>query len=243
MPDLEPWQSLVLGVGGLLGTIATAVATFFLWRVTLVLARETTRMAEASGQPHVVVTFSPNRWSSRHFDLLIDNTGNATAYDIKVNFKPPLQNGEARTTDAKIPFEAVSVLKPGHGLRSYLSDYAPLKGKSFEVTISWLRRQSDKKREENSYNLSMADHDGVSWLGNEPAVDMTRHLKSMEKSLVQIAQGREHLKVDIYSALDRSYEKRMIARERRRWKRSQEQRQQAETQQVMTEISDADSAP
>ncbi len=106
MPDLQPWQSLVLGIiSGLLGTIATAVATFFLWRVTLVLARETARMAEASAQPHVVVTLRPNRWSPRHFDLLIDNTGNATAYDVKVSFNPSLQNGEARGVGAKIPFE------------------------------------------------------------------------------------------------------------------------------------------
>lgn len=238
MPDLEPWQGLVLGVGGLLGTIATAVATFFLWRVTLVLARETARMAEASAQPHVVVTLSPNRWSSRHFDLLIDNTGNATAYDVRVSFNPPLQNGEARSVNAKIPFETVSVLKPGVGLRSYLSDYAPLKGKVFEVDISWLRSHSETKREGNSYTLSMSDHDGVSWLGNDPAIDMVRHLKGMEKNLSDISGT--HLNVDIYSALDRAHGERKIARERRRWKRSQNQRQ-VEAQQMSTKISDSDS--
>ncbi|WP_103309413.1 MULTISPECIES: hypothetical protein [unclassified Pseudomonas] len=236
MPDLEPWQSLLLGIGGLLGTIATAVATFFLWRVTLVLARETTRMAEASAQPHVVVTLSPNRWSVRHFDLLIDNTGNATAYDVKVSFNPPLQNGEARGVNAKIPFESVSVLKPGVGLRSYLSDYAPLKGKVFEVEISWRRSSSNKKREGHFYILSMSDHEGVSRLGNEPAIDVVRHLKGMEKNLADLS--REHLTVDVYSALDRAHEKRQMAREQRRRRHSKNQ--QVETQQVLDKISDSD---
>lgn len=221
MPELEPWQSLLLGVGGLLGTIATAVATFFLWRVTLVLARETTRMAEASAQPHVVVTLSANRWSARHFDLLIDNTGNATAYDVKVLFNPPLQNGEARLSDSRIPFESVSVLKPGSGMRSYLSDYKLLKGQSFEVTISWLRKSSDKDREENRYTLSMLDHEGVSWLGSDPAIDVAEHLKKIEKSLADLS--KIHLKIDVFSALDRAHEKRAGARARRRWKRSQEE--------------------
>lgn len=223
MSDLEPWQSLILGVGGLLGTIATAIATFFLWRVTLVLARETTRMAEASAQPHVVVTLAPNRWSARHFNLHVDNTGNATAYDIRVTITPPLQNGEARGSDAKIPFETISVLKPGSGLSSYLSEYQLLKGKTFEVKISWLKSSSGKTREENSYILRMSDHEGVSWLGTDPAMDVAQHLKKMEKSLADIS--RKHIQVDVYSAIDRLHEKRLAARERRRWKRSQEEAQ------------------
>ncbi|MNJ60920.1 hypothetical protein D3C77_566830 [compost metagenome] len=109
------------------------------------------------------------------------------------------------------------------------------------MTISWIRSSSDTKREENSYTLSMSDYDGVSTIGNDPAVDVVRHLKDIEKSLANIS--RDHLKVDIFSALDRSSEKRMIARERRRWKRSQDQRQHSEAQQVTTGITDAASTP
>lgn len=180
-------------------------------------------MAEASAQPHVVVTLAPNRWSARHFNLHVDNTGNATAYDIKVSITPPLQNDETRNDDAKIPFERISVLKPGTGLCSYLSEYQPLKGKTFEVKISWLKSSSEKSREENSYILRMSDHEGVSWLGNDPAVDVAQHLKKIEKNLGDIS--RKHIQVDVYSAMDRLHEKRLAARERRRWKRSQENAQ------------------
>ncbi|WP_435652908.1 hypothetical protein ACSC9T_25330 [Pseudomonas putida] len=179
-------------------------------------------MAEASAQPHVVVTLAPNRLSARHFNLHVDNTGNATAYDIRVTITPPLQNGEARG-DAKIPFETISVLKPGAGLSSYLSEYQLLKGRKFEVKISWLKSSSGKTREENSYILRMSDHEGVSWLGTDPAMDVAQHLKKMEKSLADIS--RKHLQVDVYSAIDRLHEKRLAARERRRWKRSQEESQ------------------
>ena len=96
MDSAQTWITTFIAVGGLLGSLVTAVATLFLWRVTKLLAVETKRMAEASAQPHVVATLDPNRWSMRHFDLKVDNTGNATAYDIKVDFTPPLINGEGR---------------------------------------------------------------------------------------------------------------------------------------------------
>lgn len=146
MPDHPSWITTALGVGGMLATVVTAVATLFLWRVTKLLAKETTRMVEASDQPHVVATLSPNRWSLRHFDLVVDNTGNATAYDIRIVFNPPLENGEARREDAKIPFQRVSVLKPGQELRSYLADIDVLEGKAFEVAVSWRHGSNVRSR-------------------------------------------------------------------------------------------------
>lgn len=207
MAEQESWISAVLGFGGMLATFVTAVATIFLWRVTKLLAKETTRMAEASDQPHVVATLSPNRWSLRHFDLVVDNTGNATAYDIQIQFDPPLQNGEARREDAKIPFERVSVLKPGQGLRSYLADISVLEGKAFEVTISWRRGGKERPRETNVYTLAMADYIGTSELGRDPLIDMARSFQKMEKSLGSMVRSK-HLKVDVYTSADRMQERR-----------------------------------
>lgn len=60
----------------------------------------------------------------QHFDMHIDYTGNATAYDIDVSFDPPLDNGEARGKRIKVPFQKISALKPGQGLCSYISEFA-----------------------------------------------------------------------------------------------------------------------
>lgn len=64
-------------------TAVTAMATGVLAWVTWVLARETRRMANATHEPHVVVTLEPSPWSIIHTDLVIQNTGNGTAYDIR----------------------------------------------------------------------------------------------------------------------------------------------------------------
>ena len=133
MDSAQTWITTFIAVGGLLGTLVTAVATLFLWRVTKLLAVETKRMAEASAQPHVVATLDPNRWSMRHFDLKVDNTGNATAYDIKVDFTPPLINGEGRAGAMAVPFENISLLKPGQGMGSYLAEYSIVSKRVYSV--------------------------------------------------------------------------------------------------------------
>lgn len=242
MSEQESGISAVMDFGGMLATFVTAVATIFLWRVTKMLAKETTRMAEASDQPHVVATLGPNRWSLQHFDLVVDNTGNATAYDIQIQFDPPLQNGETLREDAKIPFEFVSVLKPGQGLRSYLADFRILEGKAFEVTISWRRGSKEKPRETNIYTLDMADYAGASELGRDPVIGMARSLESVEKSLSSLT-GTKRLKVDLYTALDRSEQKRRAARELRRMRRARIATQALQPQQAISEKSDPGPAP
>jgi len=217
MDPFEPWQSLILGVGGLVGTLATAVATFFLWRVTLTLAKETTRMAEASVQPHVVVTLSSSRWSIRHFDLHIDNTGNATAYDIKVAFSPPLDNADTGA-DQPVPFQKVSVLKPDQGLSSYFADYESLKNKLYKVEISWLKNSTDVSRQHNVYVLDMADHEGSIRIGEDPMVAIARHLEKIGKSIHKVTGGQQRLEVDVFGSFDRLHEKRVSERSRRQWR-------------------------
>lgn len=203
MEDMPSLQSWIFGAGGLIGTIATAVATIFLWRVTSTLAVETTRMAEAAAQPHIVITLSSNRWSMRHFDICIENTGNATAYDIKSLIDPPLKNGEARRDDAKIPFSYVSVLKPGQRLTSYLSEYNMLKGKEFLVDISWSKGMSCVDRQVNLYTLSILDHEGMTKLGDDPVVDIARHLKGLDESVKSVFKNHRSINVEVQTAKDR----------------------------------------
>ena len=217
MDSAQTWITTFIAFGGLLGTLVTAVATLFLWRVTKLLAVETKRMAEASAQPHVVATLDPNRWSMRHFDLKVDNTGNATAYDIKVDFTPPLINGEGRAGAMAVPFENISLLKPGQGMSSYLAEYSIVSKRVYSVRVSWRRSPADSQREENVYTINMADRQGVSDLGGDPLVNIANDLAKIREDLRSLAQGSKRLKIDAYTAGDRLHERRVAARQRRRW--------------------------
>ena len=231
MDSAQTWITTFIAFGGLLGTLVTAVATLFLWRVTKLLAVDTTRMAEASAPPPVVATLDPNRWSMRHFDLKVDNTGNATAYDIKVDFTPPLINGEGRAGAMAVPFENISLLKPGQGMGSYLAEYSIVSKRVYSVRVSWRRSSADSEREENVYTINMADREGVSDLGGDPLVNIANDLAKIREDLRSLAQGSKRLKIDAYTAGDRLHERRVAARQRRRWAQERQTADQQEDSQ------------
>jgi len=195
--------SMIATYGTLLASIVTAVATFFLWRVTGILAVETKRMAD-SGSPQVVANIVPNQWSTIHLDINVENTGNATAFAIEVVFDPPLENGEARNDDRPIPFQTISLLKPGQALKSYLSDVGDYLEKSFTVTISWQLHPSSNVRETLSYSLNMKDFKGVSYLGaRDPIVQVAEQIKKLREDWQYVASGSRKIASDVYDAADR----------------------------------------
>jgi cell division inhibitor SulA len=217
------WLTIIFGIAGAVGTAVTAVATIFLWRVTKTLAIETKRMAETSSQPQIVATLEPNQWSMMHADLVIANTGNATAFDIRLTFDPPLQNGEAREGQPGIPFQKVSLLKPGHSASSYLSEFGPLLGNNYTVTITWLRDPGKTERETSSYALDMRDTDGITRLGAaSPLIQIAEQIKKMREDWKSVAGGTRKVSVDLFSSGDRLHARRANDRYRRRQRREQE---------------------
>lgn len=215
MDQISNWVNWSIEIIGAIGTLVTAIATFFLWRVTKLLAIETKRMAEASSQPHVVAVLSPNHWSVRHFDLNVENTGNAAAYDIRLNFTPPLENGQDRTHKTSVPLQEISILKPGSSIHSFLTDYESIQGLSFDVEISWRNAGKDNIREINSYTLRMSDHEGISYLGQEPLIKISRDIEKLEKNWSRVLKGNKRVNLDVFTSLDRLREK----RDNERWVR------------------------
>lgn len=194
----------------LFGSFATAIATVALWYVTGVLAKETKRMADASAQPQVVAMIVPNMWSTRHFDIAVENTGNATAFDIEVAFDPPLTNGEARPERSAIPFQRVSVLKPGQSLTSYLSDVGDYLDRNFRVIVSWKLTPLAKDREELTYWLNMTEYRDVSYLGSrDPNVQVAEQIKKLREDWQWIASGSKKIQADVFSSMDRELERKM----------------------------------
>jgi hypothetical protein len=214
-------QATFATFGTLFGTLATALATFALWRVTRTLATETRRMADAALQPQVVATIVPNRWSTIHLDINVENTGNASAFNVEVAFNPPLTNGEARSEDVPIPFQRISVLKPGQSMNSYLSDVGDYLEKNFEVTITWTLSPESTDRQSLSYWLNMSDYAGVSYLGaRDPNVQIAEELKKLREDWRSVASGFNKIKADVFTNADRERERKFL--EDRRKARRQE---------------------
>lgn len=213
-------QDAIATYGTLFGTIATALATFALWRVTRVLAAETKRMADASAQPQVVAAIVPNRWSTIHLDIVVENTGNATAFDIDVVFDPPLENGEARGGEREVPFQRISVLKPGQSLNSYLSDVGNYLDRNFTVTVTWKLHPEHDHRQSLSYRLNMEDYKDVSYLGaRDPLTQIADQMKKLREDWQSIAKGSRKVKADVFTSTDRERQEALL---QERWKREEQ---------------------
>ena len=185
----------------------TAGATIMLWRVTSVLAVETKTLAAASAQPQVVVTIEPNAWSFMHADLTIENTGNATAFDISISFDPPLTiDHEGSKVSKEPPFQNVSLLRPSQRLVSWIGKMHPMLEARFLIRIEW-RRSPTADREGYSYILDMGDYRHMSRLGSgDPLIKMADTTKKLQDDFHKFATGWNKLKVDLYTSDDRNAE-------------------------------------
>ncbi|WP_252145649.1 hypothetical protein [Yokenella regensburgei] len=189
--------------------LLTAIATFFLWRVTRILAEETKRMVDASEQPQVVATLEPNAWSMLYFDISVVNTGNAPAFNIEVTFDPPLENASHRK-DKIIPLRQISVLRNGQQMTSNLCEYKQIEGKVFQVSISWTKKPNSTVKEIMSYTYDMASFAGISQLGaKNPMTEISQQIKGIREDWKHIAKGTRRVQTDTYDSEDRIDEKKL----------------------------------
>lgn len=207
--DSSTAQNLLV-VAQVVGAFVTAGATIALWRVTQALVDETKRMAQATSQPHIVATIEPNRWSMRFLDLIVENTGNAPAYDIHVGFNPPLDFDREVRAEI-VPLQSISTLKPGMRISTYLGRFGSQQQKKFTVSVRWKRSPYDQGDESYTYQLDMSDYEGIGRLGEgDPLVQIANQIKKMREDWMWIAKGSNRIKVDSYVEEDRIREQREL---------------------------------
>lgn len=224
-------QATITSYGSLLSAVVTAVATIFLWRVTKTLAIETRRMVEAGSQPHVVATIEPSRWSMRHSEITVANTGNATAYNIRIVFNPNIKIDNEDMKNREVPLQDISVLKPGQEMSSYLSEFGPIMEVKFEVEISWLRSPVDTARDINRYSLDMSTLKGTVRLGSaDPLVQIAEDIRKIRDDWRAVAHGSRRVSTDVFTQADRD---RVHQEHHERWRqveRDEEERLARQTQ-------------
>lgn len=153
----------------------------------------------------VVASLEQNQWSMNDFDLVVENTGNAPAFDIQVIFDPPLPRHDFFNEADASPFNRLSLLRPGQLLKSTLADYEKLKDAAFTVDVSWRRAPSRSKREQLSYSFDLAGYQNFVRLGEEsPPVQIAKELKKVQEEWTKVAKGQRRLKIDAYSEEDRA---------------------------------------
>jgi len=196
-----------VSLASMIGALVTAGATIMLWRVTNVLAAETRRLAAATSQPQVVVTIEPNPWSMIHADLVVANTGNATAFEIVIAFDPPLNlDHEGTSGPTEPPFRQISALRPSQSLTSWVGKMYSMLESRHTVSVSW-KRSPTSAPETYSYVLDMSDYQNLRRLGSgDPLVQIAGQSKKMQEDIHKIASGWSKVKIDVFTSNDRRKE-------------------------------------
>ena len=116
-----------------------------------------------------------------------------------------------------IPFQRISVIKPGQSLTSYLSGVSDYLEKSFTVAIKWKLHPDDHEKQSLSYWLNMGDYKGVSYLGSrDPLTQLSDQVKKLREDWKSVAQGSRKLKADVFTSTDRQRESAFLEERRQR---------------------------
>ena len=186
------------------------VATIVLAWFTFVLARATRRLAHASSRPLVSATIQPNLWSMMHCDFVVENSGNAPAYDVSVAITPEPKQAEARGK-SEPPLRSISILRPGQEMKSFFADMRDVLDREFEIEVSWKRDPKHHMRESVIYCHRLPE--GISRLGAwSPEIEIAESLKHLREDWQQFARGQRKLKIDSYDKSDREEERQRIDR-------------------------------
>ena len=188
------------------GTIVTAFGTLTLAALTFVLAKATNRANKLSSSADIVVTMTPNQWGVIYIDLEVENVGQATAYDISIDYDPTLLAWEERKGEegAAAPYRSITVLKPRQCLRASLDSFDTYAGKTFAATISWSHAPGVKRRITKTHWITVDDLADATYLGERSAlVQIATQVKKIHEVVAPVMKGSKRLQSDSFTQKDR----------------------------------------
>jgi len=195
-------QNTIATYGTLIGSLATAIATIGLVYVTTVLAKETKKLAEATDQPQIVAVIIPNKWAINYFDIEVENTGNAPAFEIELTFDPDFPQDQF--SGDKRPLRKISLLKPGQKISSGMCETKTILDERFDITCSWKRSPTTSEIERLTYSQDMNEYKQIMYLGErEPMTQVAKAIKDIRDDWRPIAQGQKRTSHEIYDRQDR----------------------------------------
>ncbi len=176
---------------GVLATGVIAVATIVLVYVTWNLARVSKR------EPFVVCFMESSLSSVLALHFIVKNTGNATAFDIKVNITPALPIEGVQCDDGTETNRKISVLPPEHNLLSGAFQIKEFPIKEFNVTVSWATKPNGKQQKPITYTIGHIDdfrrgwkEDGLHEI-NTQLKEFKRHFEKTARYLEKIEKHLE----------------------------------------------------
>ncbi|ANG96764.1 hypothetical protein A8A54_09955 [Brucella pseudogrignonensis] len=172
-----------LTLAQLFAALITAAATIALWRVTRVLAVETKTLAKMTAQPFIVCSLRSSAADATALDLIIQNTGNAVAFNIKVVITPPLPAYNGSTSDeiTETVIE-ISMLPPSLNFQKQGVMGRYVHDKTFAAHIEWASLPQGSQIESLDYQFKADDGFRGGW-----------NVKGMHQLVEEVAKIRNKI--------------------------------------------------
>ena len=165
-------------------------------------------MARASSQPLVTATIEPNVWSMIHCDFVVQNSGNAPAFDVRIEISPEPTQTKHRQ-GKPLPLQAVSVLRAGQKMTSFLAEANDILDREFRIEIRWKRDPNDESVESIAYDHYLPK--GISRLGAwSSEIQIAEQLKKLREDWKSVASGNRKLSVNAFGKSDRDNERKRM---------------------------------
>jgi hypothetical protein len=149
-------------------------------------------------EPFVTASLEPSAAGRRYLDLLIDNSGFAPAFDVKVTTTPeiPADPDRGRRPEGWCD---VSLLRPGQSMVMYACSASAVEATEFAVDVSWKRSPATRDRTMLGYRLDMRNY-GLQEAYPAPPPpldDLTSEVRRLRLAWRDVLRGDRSLQVEL----------------------------------------------
>lgn len=186
--------------------ILTSIGGLLLFGVTFLYLLETRKSVselkkqrEISESPAVTVRIVPDKKHKHLLNVLIRNTGNWPAYDVKIKFDPDLPYYKSTLNNLSI-FKYLPVLEKGESIEFFFDSakeyFASNNPKNSNVTISYFNKPlttHNDHREEHSINypINLESFKGQLTVSEKDFDDLVTEIQDIKHALVMLLTERE----------------------------------------------------
>lgn len=201
--DLKPeWVAAISGAVSAIASLILAFLTFWLARLTAVLATETRASRKAATSADVQCSAQTHEHHLAILDMVIANVGAGVAREIRLTIKPRMGNG----VDRPPLVLKLETLLPGTSFRTFLGATPSLLDRVITAEGSYVDAHGSHTI---SYSQAMSDLAGVSRVTEHPEYESADALTKIAETISRWTR-HDRLKIDTFTADDREKEQQAI---------------------------------
>jgi hypothetical protein len=191
-------EILWLLVPAFVSVLLLAGAVYSLVRLSVVLGSGFDKVSGRGHEPFVTASLEPSAAGRRYLDLVIDNSGFAPAFDVKVTTTPeiPADPDRGRRPEGWCD---VSLLRPGQSMVMYACPASAVEATEFAVDVSWKHSPATRDRTVLGYRLDMRNY-GLQEAYPAPPPpldDLTSEVRRLRLAWRDVLRGDRSLQVEL----------------------------------------------